>query len=290
MPKEPNIPWHDGTVMSTMAQRYDRHAQRYARWWAPVLRPTVLSFLDRVTPLIDAHDAPRILDVGTGTGSLAIELVRRLPKARVSAVDGSRGMLAEADRIASATLSPADRQRLDLRDGLADRLPFPDAAFDLVASSFVLQLVPNRHRAIREAHRVLAPGGWIGYVAWRQDRTPFEPDAAWERALDTVDAPEVGGTEEDRAGDIPSAAAAMAQLRRAGFGAVRAWEQVLERRWTRRSFLEFLEKYDEIDYLEGLDPAVRRRIHEAARREFGSVRPAAFVWRTPVVVAIGRRD
>jgi hypothetical protein len=126
-------------------------------------------------------------------------------------------------------------------------------------------------------------------VAWRQDRTPFEPDAAWERALDVADAPDVTGSEEYRAGDVRSPAAAAAQLRRAGFRSVRAWEETLERRWTRRSFLEFLERYDEVDYLDGLDPTARRRVHEAARREFAAVRPSAFVWRTPVVMALGRR-
>jgi ubiquinone/menaquinone biosynthesis C-methylase UbiE len=275
--------------MSTFAQRYDRQARRYERWWAPVLRPTVHSLLDTVAHLVDGRPAPRILDVGTGTGTLAIEAVRRLPTARVSAVDGSRGMLAEADRIATAGLSPTERERLELVEGLADRLPFGDETFDAVASSFVLQLVPDRLRALREARRVLAPDGWIGYVAWRQDRTPFEPDAAWERALDVADAPDVTGSEEYRAGDVRSPAAAAAQLRRAGFRSVRAWEETLERRWTRRSFLEFLERYDEVDYLDGLDPTARRRVHEAARREFAAVRPSAFVWRTPVVMALGRR-
>jgi SAM-dependent methyltransferase len=198
-------------------------------------------------------------------------------------------MLAEAARIATAILSPAERERLEFVEGLADRLPFGDETFDVVASSFVLQLVPDRPRALREARRVIAPDGWISYVAWRQDRTPFEPDAAWNRALEASDAPDVDAAEEDRAGDVPSPAAAAAQLRRAGFRSVRAWEELLERRWTRRSFLEFLERYDEVDYLEGLDPVVRRRIHETARREFAAVRPSAFVWRTPVVMAVGRK-
>jgi ubiquinone/menaquinone biosynthesis C-methylase UbiE len=275
--------------MGSITRRYDRHARRYEQWWAPVLRPTVHAFLEEVVGLIDHVEEPRILDLGTGTGSLAIAAVRGLPTARVTAVDGSRGMLGEADRIAAMTLSASERDRLDLREGLADRLPFGDRVFDIVLSSFVLQLVPDRLRALREARRVLAPGGRIAYVTWRQDRTPFEPDAAWDRALESVAAPDVDGEDESRAGDIPSAAAAAAQLRRAGFEDAHAHEALLERRWTRTSFLEFLERYDEVEYLEGLTPVMRRRIHDAARREFAALRPAAFVWRTPVVIATALR-
>jgi SAM-dependent methyltransferase len=255
-----------------------------------VLRPTVEAFADGLAALVGETSAPRVLDVGTGTGNLALALLRRLPGARVTAIDGSRGMLAEAKRVIHASATADQHSRLDLAEGLADRLPFPDASFDLVASSFVLQLVPNRTRALREALRVLRPGAWLGYVAWRRDRTPFEPDAAWGRALDLANAPDVEDeSDRGRAGDIPSPRAATLQLERAGFVSTGAREEMLEQPWTRRSFLAFIEQYDEIDYLEGLDPAVRRRIHEAARREFAAVRPEAFVWRTPVVIATGRR-
>jgi ubiquinone/menaquinone biosynthesis C-methylase UbiE len=275
--------------MGAITRRYDRHARRYEQWWAPVLRPTVQAFVDEVCEVVDGLDAPRVLDVGTGTGSLAIFAARRLPRARVSGVDASRGMLSEAERIATETLTAGERARLDLQEGLADRLPFADGTFDLVLSSFVLQLVPDRPRALREARRVLAPGGWIGYVAWRQDRTPFEPDAAWDRALDAVDAPDVAAESDDRAGDIPSARAAVGQLRRAGFRGAWARESVLEQRWNRRSYLDFVERYDEVDYLESLEPVMRRRIHDAARRELAAVRPTDFVWQTPIVIAGGRR-
>jgi SAM-dependent methyltransferase len=279
------------TVVGSVTQRYDRSARRYERWWAPVLRPTVEAFVEEIAPLVDRVAAPRILDVGTGTGSLAVALLRRLPAAGLTAVDGSQGMMDEAERVVAARLTPDQSARLEFREGLADRLPFPDGTFDLVASSFVLQLVPSRTRALREARRVLRPGGWVAYVAWRRDRAPFEPDAAWGRALDAADAPDAESEDEGggRPGDIPSAAAAAAQLRRTGFESVRAQETILERAWTRRTFLDFIERYDEADYLEGLDPTFRRRIHDAARREFAAVRPEAFIWRTPVVIAVGRR-
>lgn len=276
-------------AMGTMASRYDRYAERYERWWAPVLRPTVAAFLEWVAPAVEGSARLRILDVGAGTGNLAIAAVRRFPTATVMGIDGSAGMLGQAERAAAATLTPAQRSRLQFREGLADRVPADDGAFDLVISSFVMQLVPDRRRALREAHRVVTAGGRVGYVAWRQDRAPFEPDAAWGRALDEAGAPDVAGEDDARSGDIASPRAAVAQLRRAGFSEARAREVTLEKRWDRRSFLAFLELYDEADYLAGLDATMRRRIHDAARREFAGLSPSAFTWRTPVVMAVARR-
>jgi ubiquinone/menaquinone biosynthesis C-methylase UbiE len=96
-------------------------------------------------------DAPRrVLDLGTGTGAGALAIARRWPEAEVVGVDLAEAMLAEARRKVPAEL--ADRISFERAD--ASRLPFEDAAFDLVA---LANMIPF----FDELHRVLAPGGWV---------------------------------------------------------------------------------------------------------------------------------
>jgi SAM-dependent methyltransferase len=62
---------------------------------------------------------------------------------------------------------PAGGPAIDWRQGSADALPFPDGSFDLVLCQHGFQFFPDRPAAMREMHRVLAPGGRIGAVVWR---------------------------------------------------------------------------------------------------------------------------
>jgi len=163
--------------------RYDRIADGYAAHWAPVIRPAAIRLLDDLASLLPAG-SPHLLDIGTGTGALAIEALERWPSTQVTGIDASSEMvrwaLGEADR----RLPTSARQRLSTAVAFADRLPFPDASFDLAMSSFVLQLVPNRAAALREARRVLRPGAPFGYVTWLRADDGIDPP---DRVLD--DAP-----------------------------------------------------------------------------------------------------
>ena len=84
--------------MTTIKARYDASAERYRRWWEPVLAPTALALLERVAAEAGSDSIGRILDVGTGAGLLALEAVRRWPSARVVGLDVSSGMLGVAAR------------------------------------------------------------------------------------------------------------------------------------------------------------------------------------------------
>ena len=205
--------------MTEQAERYDRISEGYAQWWAPVIAPAAVLALDEVAPAIEAG-ATRILDVGTGTGTLAIELLRRWPHARVTAIDASRGMIEEASGEADRLLSSDQRAHLDLRVAFADDLPLGDASIDAAVSSFVLQLVPNRFRALREIHRVLRPGGVFGWVSWLARGGAWAPDDDFDDALEDVG--EEPREWDDRPGDLRDPAAAVAQMRRAGFSDVSA--------------------------------------------------------------------
>src|SRR5688572_21525718 len=96
----------------------------------------------------------RALDVGTGTGDLALDLTRRA--GRVVGVDFCEPMLdvgrwkiRDEGRSGNVTLLPAD----------ALRLPFRDQSFDCVTTAFTVRNVPDVVGAFREMARVLRPGG-----------------------------------------------------------------------------------------------------------------------------------
>jgi SAM-dependent methyltransferase len=278
--------------MGTIEARYDASAARYRTWWEPVLARAGRDLLDACRPESPGGSTTaRILDVGTGTGLLALEAIRRWPTTTVVGLDGSSGMLAIAAARAETELRPGDRRRLELVAGHAARLPFPDETFDLVVSSFVLQLVPVRKRALAEALRVLRPGGRIAFVTWlRADPDErFAPDQAFEKALDELDIDGEGEAEEARSGDYASARAAAAQLRLAGFREVRARATALVHRFDPATYLDFLAEYAEAEVFADLDEPTRERLRARTRARLDSLPAAAFTWRAPIVQAGGRR-
>lgn len=98
-----------------------------------------------------------VLDVGCGTGTLAIAAKRCVgPAGRVAAIDASPQMVARARR--KAATAAVD---IEFKITAAEALPFPDATFDAVLSTTVLHCLPEepRRRAIREMRRVLKPSG-----------------------------------------------------------------------------------------------------------------------------------
>lgn len=125
----------------------------YARWRATVLGEiTERLEVELVFTLAECRPDLRLLDVGTGDGTYAIEAARR--GASVVAVDPSSAMLAAAKRRASAA-----GVHIDLQSASAMALPFPDARFDRVMAVTVLCFVEDPGRAMAEMARVTRPGG-----------------------------------------------------------------------------------------------------------------------------------
>jgi demethylmenaquinone methyltransferase/2-methoxy-6-polyprenyl-1,4-benzoquinol methylase len=116
----------------------------------------------------------RVLDLGSGTGDLAISIARLGGnRARVTGLDFSPPMLARARRKAFLA-GVADR--VDFILGGADSLPFPDACFDAVGISFAFRNLtyksPLRFPHLAEVRRVLKPGGRYGIVESSQPENP----------------------------------------------------------------------------------------------------------------------
>ena len=265
-----------------LAARYDDIAEGYLRWWAPVIRPQAVGILDAIAPAVEAG-ATRILDIGVGSGALAVAALERWPALRVTGIDPSTEMLAVAQREA---VSARVAERLTLTRAGADRLPFDDGAFDVAVSSFVLQLVPNRHRALVEARRVLTPGATLAWVCWLKEQRAFRGDEIADAVLDEAgyDPPEPEG----RSGDLASVPAAALATRRAGFRGVRAWAGELVHRWEPESFLAFFTRFDEASLFDELGSDESRRVEARLLERLRTLTPDELTLRLPTVSVVGR--
>ena len=97
-----------------------------------------------------------LLDVGCGPAALTVDLARHVPGGRVVAIDRAEAVLGEARQAVEASGLAIELAAADVY-----ALPFADAAFDVVHAHQVLQHLSDPVRALREMHRVCAPGGLI---------------------------------------------------------------------------------------------------------------------------------
>lgn len=274
------------TEPSTTDAPYDRWATDYRDWWAPVIAPAAIRLLDRLDGFVPADRPTTLIDVGTGTGTLALAALRRWPQVRVVGVDPAGRLL----EMAEADARDAGLQdRLTTKVGDAAKLPLPDDSADAAVSSFVLQLIPNRAAAIREAFRVLRPGGAFASLTWRADEDPFEPEDIFDDALDALRI-EPPSRSAGAGHSYTSADSAAAELRRGGFGSVRAREEWLVHRFTPQSYLDVAEHWTEDDTFATLDEPMRRRLRAEVLRRLARLDGEALVWRRPLVGVVGRRN
>ena len=126
--------------------------ERYVGRWSRLVARELLAWLE-VPP------GSRWLDVGCGSGALTETVLAHAGPASVEGVDTSEAFVAyAAERVRDprASFAVADAQALDR----------PDASFDAVASSLVLNFLPDPARGVAEMRRVVRPGGVVGGYVW----------------------------------------------------------------------------------------------------------------------------
>ena len=127
---------------------YDDFMGRYSSQLAPL-------FVD----FCDVEGGARVLDVGCGTGALTAVLVQRSGATKVAGIEPEPGLL----EVCRSRLPDAD-----IRQGPAERLPWPDASFDAALAQLVLSFVTDPAQVAREMQRVVRPGGTVGACMWLQ--------------------------------------------------------------------------------------------------------------------------
>lgn len=159
-----------------------------------------------IAPLLDAGGVQAgvdVLEVACGPGFVAFAAAER--GASVRGLDFSSAMLAEARR-----LHPA----LTFDHGDAEALPYDDAAFDAVVSNFGIHHVPHPLTALRQAFRVLRPGGTLAFTIWA---APAE-NVGWKLVQDAIRrCGDPGASQAPAAGGGLGAVECEAALEAAGF-------------------------------------------------------------------------
>ena len=155
-------------MTTATAQQIDFGAvkQRQQAAWSSgdysIVGATLVIVAEQLCESADLRSNHQVLDVATGSGITAIAAARRF--CTVTGLDYVPTLLERARERASA-----EHLNVTFQEGDAEAMPFPDAAFDSVLSTFGVMFAPNQEQAASELLRVCRPGGAIGLANWTPD-------------------------------------------------------------------------------------------------------------------------
>ena len=155
-------------LFAPLGPTYDRYARLLSLGQDPRWRRFLVE-------RIDAGPGDVVLDVATGTGAVALELIRQKGCAVVG-VDQSGEMLEEARRRIALTAASKD---IRLQEGRAEQLPFEDAAFDALTVTYLLRYVDDPAATLAELARVVRSRGTIASLEFGLPPAALTR-AAWE--------------------------------------------------------------------------------------------------------------
>lgn len=162
---EPNLDYESGVlpVLQTKEHRrayYNKIAAFYDRLAEKTEQPMRELGLEKLA----AQPGERILEIGFGTGHCLVALAEAVsPDGKIHGIDLSEKMLEMTQELLE---EKGLAERVELRRGDAEQLPYEDNFFNAIFMSFTLELfdTPEIPRVLRECRRVLKPGGRIGVV------------------------------------------------------------------------------------------------------------------------------